>query len=215
VGSAAAFDQRDSAASAGPGRTQGTTAAASFTGKDAVLLEQAFAFAERVATEEGEEETMGQQARLGGEGRRRPGRDRRGPAAGLPFREGRHRQERFTRSSGASVMSGGGSGGDMTRGLIAGAGRIEVEDWVRGLQGPSSQKRQSTYHQQSERSINQAPSDGSDWTSRGREGKGGRRGITVTGSRKQQGAEPGALRFDRRRETKESKKMMATAELVE
>lgn len=215
VGSAAAFGQRDSTASAGPGRTQGTTAAASFTGKDAVLLEQAFAFAERVVTEEGEEETMGQQARLGDEGRTRPGRDRRGPSAGPPFREDRHHRERFTRSSGASVMSGG-SGGGVTRGSIAGAGRIEVEDWVRGLQGPSSQKRLSTYHQQSERSINQAPSDGSDWASRGREGKkGGRRGITVTGSRKQQGAEHGALRFDRRRETKESKKMMATAELVE
>lgn len=217
VGSTAAFGHRDSAASAGAGRTQGTTTiAASFTGKDAVLLEQAFAFAERVATEEeGEEETMGRQAPLGSEGRRRPGRDRRGPAAGLPLREDRHHRERFTRSSGASVMSGG-SGGNTSRGSISGAGRIEVEDWVRGLQGPSSQKRQPTSHQQSQRSINQAPSDGSGLASRGREGKiGGRRGITVTGSRKQQDAEPGALRFDRRRETRETKKMMATAELVE
>lgn len=222
------------AASSGAGPTRGPTkVAASFEGSDAVLLEQAFAFAERVAREE---ETVVQDSCNSGtrEGRRL--RRDRGGESGADLKQQLHGGDRKggrlrrTRSSGSSIAleTGGGQNGGSSSGA-GGGSRIEVEDWVRGLPEPSlhaSLYQRQLNHQQSSRSINQAPSTSNNTISGGEAGGGhhargvsNRRGNKVTvGFRKKQNATDetgGEWRFDRRREKEGNKRATTTVELVQ
>lgn len=221
-GAPASFSRRGGAASAGAGPTNSTTAvAASFKGLDAVLLEQAFAFAERVAREE---EAGGQDGATGRREGRRLRRDGGGSGAELQLhgceKGGRLRR---TRSSGSSVAFE--TGGGVSGGSGAGGSRIEVEDWVRGLAGSSlhgSLSQRQLNHQQSSRSINQANVNNtisglSGGVGGGHQARVSRRGKLTVGLRKKQDAEEmgNKWRFDRRREKEGKKRATATAELVQ
>lgn len=192
--------------------SKNATVAASFKGKDAVLLDQAFAFAEAVAREE-ETEMEGKSARGG----RKLGRGGGGSAARLPpHRGGDGGRLRRTRSSGSSVMFS--SGGDIGGSRVEDGRRIEVEDWVRGLTHQSTPVQSEQHkHRQSAISINQASTksfDRAGGLEKGLRETANRRRKLVVSNRRKQEAEAGALRFDRRREKEESKKAAETAELV-
>lgn len=196
---AAAFRGRESASSAGAGPTKRTTAAMSFEGMDAVLLEEAFAFAERSA----KEEEAAKQESVAARENRKLRRDGRELGVGLQLHRGeKGGRLRRTSSSGGEV-AGVGTGG-----------RIEVEDWVRGLPGSSLQNlsQRQLNHQQSAGSINQAPGG----VGREHQARAKRRGKLTVGLRKNEATEEaGTLRFDRRRETEGKKRATATVELVE
>ena len=203
---AAADPGREKASSAGAGPTRHkTTAAKCFEGVDAALLEEAFAFAERSAKEE--EEAERQESLAPREGRK-PRRDGRGLGVGSQL----HRGEK-----GGRLRRTSSSGGEVA-GLGAG-GRVEVEDWVRGLPGSSSQLSQRQLkHQQSASSINQAPhhSDRPGGAGIEQQARARRRGKLTIGLRKKEATEEaGTLRFDRRREAEGKKRATATVELVE
>eukprot|EP00903_Cladosiphon_okamuranus_P006416 g6280.t1 len=206
TGGATAVRCRESASSAGAGPSKHTTAVKAFEGADAVLLEEAFAFAERSAKEEEEAERQESLAPREGRKPRRGGR-------GLDLVVQPHRGEK-----GGPIRRTSGNGGQVA-GVGAG-GRIEVEDWVRGLPGSSPQalSQRQLKHQQSASSINQAPHHGDRPGAAGREqqARGRRRGkLTVGIGKKEAREEAGTLRFDRRRETEEKKRATATVELVE
>lgn len=212
-GVATTFGRQDSNVSAaGTSVSRNAKVAASFKGEDAALLDQAFAFAETVAREEEAEIEV----RLG-RGGRRLGRGAGGSAARLPLhRGGDGGRLRRTRSSGSSVVlrSGGAIEGSRLEG-----GRVDVEDWVRGLsQSSPVPSEQLKPHQSANSSINQASTKtrdkGEGGLEMGHRETAGRRRKLVVGSRTRQEAESGALRFDRRREKEESKKAEETAELV-
>lgn len=211
---AAAVSGREKASSAGAGPTKHTTAASMcFGGVDAALLEEAFAFAERSAREEEEAERQESLAPREGRKPRRDGRGLGGVGSQL------HRGEK-----GGRLRRTSSSGGEVVAGGVGAGGRIEVEDWVRGLPGSSPQLSQRQLkHQQSASSINQAPHHSSSdrpggGAEREQQARARRRGNKLkVGLRKIKGAreEAGTLRFDRRREAEGEKRATATVELVE
>lgn len=207
-GGAAAVRGRESAPSADAGPTKHTTAVKSFEGADVALLEEAFAFAERSAKEE-EEEAERQESLAPREGRK-PRRDGRGFGLGVQLHRGeKGGRLRRTNSSGGEVAG------------VGAGGRIEVEDWVRGLPGSSPQalSQRQLKHQQRASSITQAPHHHSD-----RPGAAGteqqartrrREKLAISLRKKEAKEEASTLRFDRRRETEGKKRTTATVELVE
>lgn len=201
-----AFRGRGSASSAGAGRTKHTTAAEPFEGADAVLLEEAFAFAERSA----KEEEADRQGSLAPRGCSKLRRERRALGMGLQLHRGENGGRLRRTSSSGGEAAGVGTGG-----------RIEVEDWVRGLPGSSPQglSQRQLKHQQSTSSINQAPHHHGDLTrgaGREQQPRARRRGkLTVAVRNKEAREGEGTLRFDRRRETEGKKRATATVELVE
>lgn len=204
---AASFRGRESASSAGGGPTKHTAAAKPFQGADAALLEEAFAFAERSAMEE---EDAARQENLAPREGRKSRRDGRGLGVGLqPHRGDRGGRLRRTSSSGGEVAG------------VGAGGRIEVEDWVRGLPGSSPQalSQRQLKHQQSASSINQASYHQGDRPGEaggGQQARVRRRGkLTVSVRKKESREEEGTLRFDRRREKEGMKRATATLELVE
>lgn len=196
--------RRGSAFSAGAGPAKTATAAASsFTGEDAALLEQAFAFAERSAREE---EALKKECQT----QRRQGT---GSDAGVDL-------QLHPAGKGGRLRRAKSGGGDVA-GVGAG-GKIEAEDWVRGLTRSSPRTLSQRRHliDQHSASINQAPA-GVEPSEAGGMGAGhqarvGRRGKLAVGLRKKREAEEaGALKFDRRREKEGKARAAATAELVE
>ena len=201
---AALSRRRGSAFSAGAGPAKTTTAAACFTGEDAALLEQAFAFAETVAREEEalKKETQTQRRQQGG------GSDVTGLQLNPGGKGGRLRRTK--------------SGGGDVAGVGAGE-KIETEDWVRGLtrSSPRALSRRRQLIDQQSASINQASSvelseAGLLADAGRRQANVARRGKLAVGHRKMKEVEEaGALRFDRRREKEGKARAAATVELVE